>query len=452
MSNAASWFDRLKPVALTMSESPPNKNNRLDLGLSDLLSSVVEKPEAVAPAPEVSGSAPAREAGAISSSNGSPYAQLKDSGRWQEIIAIAERSLTGERGAESSLWWVRGHLGALSMPVSLLVAPFERVARELATAPVDAECRQLLEETAGIMLDRLQQVGEREQVLSFQALLRDLQVAAISGELGKHRHTWTLAAESSTLAVAIPPLPGQVPQVSRRRAPRLAIVLVLLLFFVGASLALWEIRESLFSTPTALAFEGFVRDPSLPEQEQAAVLPRDPVGDLSALFYSIEPPTPAASGDSAGASSNAQSGQRAGDTAAAPDVQPGNAVSASKPKERVDTSGPLEGPEYRSGVDRGAGGASRQSPSAGGSDRRQPPGPFDRQVQGKVYRIVARVNVVASPSYRGNVIGRLQPGDEVLVDGRVGAWLKLRSRRGNEGYILAQDAEVVEGKSADDLR
>lgn len=440
-----------------MSESSSNRNDRLDLGLSDLLSSVGKEPAQVIPGPESPRSAPPLDEASVSASNGSPYAKLKDDGRWQEIIAIAERSLTGEKGAESSLWWVRGHLGALSMPVSLLIAPFERVARELSTQPAGTDSGRLLEETAGIMLERLQQVGEREQVVSFQTLLKELHVTAVSGELGKHRHTWTLSAETPQPDSSPPSLPGQVPQVARRRAPRLAILLVLLLFFAGASLALWEIRASLFSTPTALAFEGFVQDSSLPEQEQAAVLPRDPVGDLNALFYSIEPATPAPSSDTGRELNSSQSSQRGTESGSGGGPQGGASTAgasapAAKPKDRVDTNGPVEGSEYRSGVDRGAAGSSRQPPPARGPDRRQPPGPFDRPSQGTVYRIIARVNVVGSPSYRGAVIGRLQPGDEVLVDDRVGAWLKLRSRRGNEGFILAQDAEVVEGKSADDLR
>ncbi len=444
-----------------MSESSSNRNDRLDLGLSELLLSAAEPPPPAVQRAEPSSTGSPADNTAESEQSRSPFVRLKEGGRWQELIAIAERSLTGQNGSESSLWWVRGHLGALSMPVSLLIAPFERVARELAAKPVVDETRSVLEETAALMLERLQQVGQREQVLSFQAMLQELKLATVSGELGKHRHSWTLSAEPSRPeAGGPPPLPGQVPQAARRRGPRLAIVLVGLLFFVGSCLALWEIRSSLFSTPTALAFEGFVRESSLPEQEQAAVIPRDPVGDLNALFYSIEPNTPNTSAGSPGLSNSAQSAQQANDSASGGGVQVANSApaatgSAPKPKDRVDTSGPIEGQEYRSGVDRSGarpGVTDPQLPSAGGPSRKQPRSPFDPQSGETVYRVVARVNVVATPSYRGTVIGRLQPGDEVLVDGRSGAWLKLRSRRGNEGFILAQDAEVVEGKSADDLR
>jgi hypothetical protein len=41
------------------------------------------------------------------------------------------------------------------------------------------------------------------------------------------------------------------------------------------------------------------------------------------------------------------------------------------------------------------------------------------------------------------VIGQLEPGDRVLVEGRVGRWLRLRSKKGRGGYVLATDVEVV---------
>lgn len=381
-------------------------------------------------------------------------AALKQGGQWHELIATAERSLTGENGTANSLWWVRGHLGALSMPVSLLIAPFERVARELADEPAGSELRVLLEETAGIMLERLQQVAERSQVDAFQGFLREFKVATVQGVLGKHRSAWTLETEPAGKKGAAPPVAAQPSKVVRRRAPRIAIVLLLLLFFVGCFFAISGIRTSLFSAPTALASEEFVRDPAPPEQEQVTLLPRDPMGDLSALFYSIEPAAPTAA---AGGQAQAADPQPPGTTTAA-DQASGPAASTApalpKPKERINTDGPVEGEEYRSGVDRSASGAGQvnQAPGARLPGSQQGISPFDRPARGDVYRVLVRANVVGSPSYRAAVIGRLQPGDEVLVDGRVGAWLRLRSRRGNEGFILAQDAEPVVGKTERDLQ
>jgi hypothetical protein len=39
----------------------------------------------------------------------------------------------------------------------------------------------------------------------------------------------------------------------------------------------------------------------------------------------------------------------------------------------------------------------------------------------------------------------LEQGDRVLVEGKLGRWLRLRSKKGRGGYVLASDVEEVEG-------
>jgi hypothetical protein len=52
-------------------------------------------------------------------------------------------------------------------------------------------------------------------------------------------------------------------------------------------------------------------------------------------------------------------------------------------------------------------------------------------------------SVVSAPSFGGRVIGQLGAGDRVLVEGFLGRWLRLRSRRGRGGYVLSADVEEV---------
>jgi uncharacterized protein YgiM (DUF1202 family) len=51
--------------------------------------------------------------------------------------------------------------------------------------------------------------------------------------------------------------------------------------------------------------------------------------------------------------------------------------------------------------------------------------------------------VLSAPSYGGRVIGQLEAGDRVLVEGKLGRWLRLRSKKGRGGYVLTSDVEEV---------
>jgi len=56
------------------------------------------------------------------------------------------------------------------------------------------------------------------------------------------------------------------------------------------------------------------------------------------------------------------------------------------------------------------------------------------------YRVLAPTRVISSPSIRAELITELRAGDTVVVDGEEGSWLRLRSKNGDLGYILRQDA------------
>jgi hypothetical protein len=239
--------------------------------------------------------------------------------------------------------------------------------------------------------------------------------------------------------------PQGAPQPERAPSPRRALryrgVLLLLFLLVCVFALIAAFRPALLSLPKVFSPESYLRDPDAPEQEAPALSPRDPVGDLSALYYSIEaatPQMPSATIETAPVSSSE------------PRTPQPTPAATPRPKERVNTSGPIEGEEYRRGAARSASGSMsgmEPPPQPYLPGRKAPPTPFDRHIEVHEYKVIAPTNVVASPSYVAMVLGRLEPGDTVLVESRVGAWIRLRSRRGNPGYVLAQD--VVRADSTD---
>lgn len=56
------------------------------------------------------------------------------------------------------------------------------------------------------------------------------------------------------------------------------------------------------------------------------------------------------------------------------------------------------------------------------------------------YRIIAKTLVRSQPTFRALPIDTLYNGDRVIVVGRRGVWLKLRSVKGKSGYIVIDDA------------
>ena len=56
-----------------------------------------------------------------------------------------------------------------------------------------------------------------------------------------------------------------------------------------------------------------------------------------------------------------------------------------------------------------------------------------------VRSVITSTDVFSSPSYHARVLGRLLVGDEVNVEGQVGRWLRIRSRKGRIGFIYSQD-------------
>lgn len=249
--------------------------------------------------------------------------------------------------------------------------------------------------------------------------------------------------------------------------------------------------ENLTSLPVSVASEEFYSTPKQVELLNPELKRRDVVGSLTALFYSIDK-TPTAGGDAVQSASTSQPVDGAllqkgapqpgpnpppppmlsvpvgQDPAAASSVpsEPSQQPTTLQPSaptgvERVKTDGPIEPQSVRERIqgrrelprlptiDRAP--REPEKDSRGGvKDKNSPFGKKPREDivmgipepdvnDGIRYQVMTRTTVLSEPHYSATTVGRLLPGDIIIVERRIGEWLKLRSIKGRPGYVLAQD-------------
>jgi hypothetical protein len=193
------------------------------------------------------------------------------------------------------------------------------------------------------------------------------------------------------------------------------------------------------------------------------------MSNLDALLYGLN----SSDRDSNVQQSNASAPTISQQNAASPPVSSTSKISQqpenTEPNVRpvVNTAGPLEGPDFasiRSEIIAGRGERINE-PSAIPSTKRadelfgvpnprqelKTSGPskgyaVEQFESDKTFRVISRTKVMVRPSFHTSSLAELEVGDKVKVESRVGPWLKLRSKRGQSGYILAQDAEVSDSR------
>jgi len=112
-----------------------------------------------------------------------------------------------------------------------------------------------------------------------------------------------------------------------------------------------------------------------------------------------------------------------------------------QPVEVVNTKGPVEPASIRDMRDRASRGnqevrvaaIDRGSAAFGHEVQRLPPNTH--------YRISRSTSIMTTPSLFAGSIAELNTGDTVLVESRIGNWLRLRSKSGEAGYIHIGDAD-----------
>lgn len=434
-----------------VSENEKNKT-RIDLGLGAILAGVP-----AAPTPEMCADLSADATSSWTLGDTAPprvqseYEILADKREWREIVRRAEGSLSHEgTDVEARAWWIRGHLGGFSMPVSLLAAPMESLLRSVDAGSLSESARRILEESAVLTVSRLDEVGESEQSRSLRSALEPLNITVEKDSSGRPRKV-TSSFRAADF-VAVPPAvltevavaeQGRAGNLSRKPIVLGAIMATLLLVALD-----YCVQSGWFSAPLSIASESFVRDGSSVEQSIVALEPKDPVGRLGALFYAIDEPDGKVEG--ADTHSTVSGGnlkpQVPAEGRSEQSASLGGDEKRNLSKDTVDTKGPVEGPDFSDRVERRREReAAEGGPLAGGAPKAVLPQSNLNAASeaGRIFRVLARTDVVSAPSFGGRVIGVLDAGDRVLVEGVLGRWLRLRSRRGRGGYVLARDAEEV---------
>ena len=431
-----------------MNTKGEKNRERLDLGLEAILAGgETPRPEEVAI--DIGLSHEKRDPstwtiGDVAAPPKNDYEVLADERKWTEIVRLADSRLGNGDDAEAKLWWIRGHLGAFSMPVSVLSAPFEATCRSLSPEGVTQSVRPILEETGLLVLQRLREVGDTSHAQEVRTSLERLGVREARG--GRQR-TGTSSFRSVEIGVVPTAEPAKVEErresVAERSGRRVAWTLLCLA--IVASLFLLDRMFPHVRTPALdVASESF--EPPHGEIQQATDTParRDPGGRLGALFYAIGEGAPVAPSASTSAVSQSPVPPQ-------PPVEPKPIPSEPIPprsKDEVNTRGPLEAPEFRERIERVRPQSleRRRQELQGGSPQAVLPGSSPEGLEThKTYRVLSRTSVLSAPSYGGRVIGQLEQGDRVLVEGKLGRWLRLRSKKGRGGYVLASDVEEVPG-------
>lgn len=388
---------------------------------------------------------------------GQEFVSLAEARKWGVLVSRAEQTIANVDDVEARLWWIRGHLGALSLPVSLLAAPFETVCRQLRPDDATGVYSYLILEIGQIMLSRLSDVGDARQAQRVRETLVTLglgsHLSPVSNGVAK-RDRVPPSAPVFSKPLHLEPRP-QVQSTDssppQRRVRRFLLVsgvvaLAILFAFVGVYF---------FSDGSvSVASDGLIAQSTQQSQEVPLVKAREVSGSLGALYYSL-------SAEKVIPTINAPVRQSDSTASAAP-ATPGLGVSSEatkgkappKSKESVRTDGPLETPDMMRPQEvvrsaeprlpapelalRGDGTGVKQ----GDARSNFPDGIAADSNAVKV--VLVRTHVLVTGSHHARVLSILEPGDRVQVEGTFGRWLRIRSRKGNVGYVFAADVGEVD--------
>lgn len=447
------FFQRGHCTVSGMDTKGAKTRERIDLGLGAILAGIdtSSNPEVSIDLPLPSGASVNAGASWTLGDNASPVAQppksefeaLADERKWSEIVRLAESRLSNGEDVEAKLWWIRGHLGAFSMPVSFLSAPLDALCRTVNPESVDERLKTLLNETGLLVLQRLREINDSSHA---QGLREALEGIGVREPKDRRERVGTSSFRS------LKPLPtleetspqgSLVPVAAVSSRPKRLTWSFICFIIVVALMLLDRMFPHVRSPVLDIASESFVRSETGQEQLTDAPGRRDPGGRLGALFYSIE---------GEGARSEAPPQGTGAPKQGAPQpppalpTEPQREPVPPRSKESVNTSGPLEGPEFRERIERVRPQLfePHREVLQGGSPQAVLPGSSARGFEDqRTYKVLTHTSVLSAPSYGGRVIGQLDRGDRVLVEGKLGRWLRLRSKKGRGGYVLATDVEEV---------
>lgn len=388
---------------------------------------------------------------------GQEFVSLAEARKWGVLVSRAEQTIANADDLEARLWWIRGHLGALSLPVSLLAAPFETVCRQLRVDDATGVYRNLIVEIGQIMLTRLRDVGDARQAQRVRDGLVALGLSSYVSPAcdGVERRD---GAPPSAPVFSKPPQlePSRQPQLTessqpRRRLPRgplLSGVVALVMLFAIFGFGLLS-DGSVF-----LASDRLVSQSSEQSQELPLVKALEVSGSLGALYYSLSTEKVDSTFNPPGEQPDSTTTATPATTGAIGSPSAIKSKAPSKPKEPVRTDGPLETPELMRPPEVSRPGEPRLPPPElalrgdgtgvkQGDYRSNFPDGVAADSEG-VKVVLVRTHVLVTGSHHARVLSILEAGDRVQVEGTFGRWLRIRSRKGKVGYVFAADVGDVE--------
>ena len=399
----------------------------VDLGLQALLQGYVESPTNKEPVVK-NDSVPAASATLV-------YLRaLMEQRNWALIVTSVEPLLEspGDLGIASKLYWILAQARQKSLPKSFLLGPYDQVKLDAAdgrSSEIDT-LFQLVQDALGIERESntgQSTVGALKPVVPIEPFPK--QPASFAGFSTPVFSSPEAALTKSPTFQAVP-----LYKTTRSRTLDYALLLLIIATTVGAY---WFIHSSgVMATVTAAPIMLEVGD------SQAALLEpilsqKPSVSSLGALFYDVQ--------------------KSWAPTIAIQPVSPTPAVSSvlnvtipavpakENSKTTVNTSGPIEPRDIAQKV-QGRESRDRNGTRGDGDrrdidrmhDRRLPEIPIDRGW----YRIINSSRILSEPGSQGRIIGKVNRGDEVLVEAQFGRWARLKSpKSGRSGFI---DAEVLD--------
>ena len=478
----------------------PDSKNGVDLGLTGLIN---PEADANSPSSEAESSVPANSdsnedpATRLPRDEKNEYEKLAVTANWAELATLCEQRLSDHEAAPFSIeddelrvWWIKSQIASGSVPMAIIAAPLDSLTRGLcdkiaAQGKPDTKGQKICSIAASLLMDvaaAMCRAPDAESPLEFierayrldpayaselrslvqkaiaklpedvrlspdsprmQRLLKlstELAVPALSCRPAQSVTKITPAEERAPVEKAMPqppqrqevqqapllPPPAVQPRsLNRFLMPGAVVVLVLIVIL--------KLAYSFFAPEAELAGNamlGMLRD----DRSAAVMAPQIEriagMSQLDAVFYDIQHSPP-----------RNQSAKNY-DSPRQPDASASTST-GTRTRESVNTSSPVEPPEV---AERTSG--RRGSPSSQQSAGRAEPDKADSPSSGsedfssaRLYEVIAPTSVMSEPSIRGEILADLKTGDKLMVEGKEGYWLRVRSRKDSKpGYVLGQDA------------
>ncbi len=425
------------------------------------------------------------------------YETLADNKNWSEIAVLAEKEMGTAKGSDlhvSTIWWAISQLELGGVPPSILApsvdkatAEIERFANtssgalvepKLSSPRLKKECSNLLLRLSRRLInilsdkhpiiflqratkldsitkpevilivekeiDRLKKMTGRKQLRDSRLLELESIKSAIQSSCDLHNDIpVTTLPEGSTSQVRAKILP-----IKANRAQGLSnskILISLILLVLVAVSGLYFLNQAKVITASAqLSSELPAPLPIVPEEVRLKS-----IRNIDALLLEVN-------SNSVGAISSDSIVKNPSVAATSSPMQPERVLEdrltqskTTSGKEKIDTSGPIEGTpfyerENRESISDSNNVFGTPPPGVGGLDESNRSPAKQKFPGGRLFRVISATKVMSQASYVSSTIAHLQAGARVEVTEKAGQWLKIRSRMGQGGYILAQDAEALQ--------